>query len=78
MDVKREMSKADIRMGKEIFKEVKRCLVEMGHERLYAYTPKINFARLLGPGFIHLQTIQHEEQTLDVIVWELLEETDGS
>ena len=77
VDVKRDLAKADIRLGKEIFKEVKRCLTEMGFERLYAYTPKIKFAKLLGPGFVHLQTIEHEEQVVDVIVWELLEEPDG-
>lgn len=78
VDVKRDLTKADIRSGKEIFAEVKRCLVNMGYERLYAYTPKIKFAKLIGPGFVHLQTIEHEDEVLDVIVWELLEDSDGS
>lgn len=78
VDVKRQLTKADVKQGKEIFKEVKRCLVDMGYERLYSYTPAIKFANLVGPGFTHIQEIIHEDQHFDVIVWELLEEPDGS
>lgn len=77
VDVKRDLSKDDIRLGKEIFREVKSSLVSLGYERLYAYTPKIKFARLIGPGFIHLEEIKTDDQTFDVIVWELLEEDNG-
>lgn len=73
VDVKRELTKADVKMGKEIFKEVKASLISLGYPRLYAYTPKIKFARLIGPGFIHLQEIPNEDGPLDLIVWELLE-----
>lgn len=74
VDVKRELNKDDIKNGKEIFREVKSSLVSLGYERLYAYTPKIKFARLIGPGFVHIQEIPDEGGKLDLIVWELLEE----
>ena len=78
VDVKRVVTKSDVKRGKEIFSAVKDLVVNAGYERLYAYTPKIKFARLIGPGFIHLQRIEHESGALDVIVWELLEDSDGS
>lgn len=78
VDVKQDLTREDIKLGREVFKEVKKSLVQMGFPRLYAYTPKIGFARLFGPGFVHIEEIKTEDQTFDVIVWELLEVTDGS
>ncbi|MND20262.1 hypothetical protein D3C87_989740 [compost metagenome] len=78
VDVKCDLTKKDIKEGRVIFDQVKDLVVNSGYERLYAYTPKIKFAKLLGPGFIHLQEIVHDGITLDVIVWELLEDSDGS
>lgn len=75
VDVKRDLSKDDIKLGKEIFREVKSSLVSLGYERLYAYTPKIKFARLIGPGFVHIEEILSEGDKFDLIVWELLEES---
>lgn len=78
VDVKRDLTKKDIRAGRIIFEQVKDLVVNSGYERLYAYTPKIKFAKLIGPGFIHLQEIVLDDVVLDVIVWELLEDEDGS
>jgi hypothetical protein len=74
VDVKRELVKEDVYNGKEIFREVKNSLASLGYERLYAYTPKIKFAKLIGPGFVHIENIPTDGEEFDLIVWELSKE----
>lgn len=69
-----ELTKKDVREAREIFSQIKQTVLSNGYERLYAFTPSPHFARLLGPGFVHIESIPHEETTYELIVWELAEE----
>lgn len=68
--VKRELNKGAIKVAREAFVHIKEEVAKAGYERLYAYTPSPHFARLLGPGFNHIDTIE-ADRTYEVIVWEL-------
>lgn len=71
VDVKRKLTKRDIRNGRIIFKGIKAELVERGYERLYAITPSPHFARLVGVDCEHVEFLSVEGQELEMIVWEL-------
>lgn len=68
--VKRDLNKSAIKVAREAFKHIKQEVYKAGYERLYACTPSPHFAKLLGPGFITIQTIEHDVP-YEVIVWEL-------
>lgn len=74
VSVKQDINKSAVRLGREVFGEIKKAVNHLGYERLYAYTPKIHFARLLGPDYVHIQTIEAPDETLELIVWELEED----
>lgn len=65
--VKDNLTRSDIKRGRVLFEKIKQEVVAKGYDRLFAATPSPHFARLLGPGFIHLETIHG----LELIVWEL-------
>lgn len=72
VEVKRDLAKQDIKLARQAFDEIKRSLVGMGYERLYAYTPSRHFARLVGGGFIDIPVPEVAED-MQLIVWELSE-----
>lgn len=72
VEVKRELGKADIRLAREAFGEIKKSLIGMGYETLFAYTPSRHFARLVGGGFIDIP-VGGVEENMQLIVWELTE-----
>lgn len=72
VEVKRDLSKSDIKLAREAFSEIKRSLVGMGYETLFAYTPSRHFAKLVGGGFIDIP-VQGADDNMQLIVWELLE-----
>jgi hypothetical protein len=75
VDSSEDLNRSDIKEAREVFSHIKKAVLDSGYERLYAFTPRPHFARLLGPGFIHIETIPHEDTTYELIVWELAEET---
>lgn len=75
VDASEDLTKSDVREAREIFSHIKKAVLDSGYERLYSLTPKMHFARLLGPGFIHIQTIPADQEIYDLIVWELAEES---
>lgn len=74
VDASDALTRSDVKKARKIFSDIKESLVEVGCQRLYAYTPKPHFARLLGAGFIHIETIPHNGEVYELIVWELTEE----
>lgn len=72
VEVKRELAKADIKLAREAFGVIKKSLVSMGYETLFAYTPSRHFARLVGGGFIDI-TVEGVDENMQLIVWELEE-----
>lgn len=71
VDVKRKLTKTDIKNGRVIFDKIKADLAEEGYEQLYAITPSPHFARLIGVGCEHLDYIELEGEKLEMLVWEL-------
>ena len=69
--VKRELSLSDIKRGRSAFDKIKLKVTDLGYERLYAVTPSPHFAKLLGGGFTHIQTLEIDGVTMEMIVWEL-------
>lgn len=72
VEVKQELGKSEIRFAREAFQEIKRSLLGMGYERLFAYTPSKHFARLVGGGFIDIP-VPEADESMQLIVWELAE-----
>lgn len=71
VDVKKKLSKTDVKNGRVIFKGIKASLLESGYEQLYAITPSPHFARLIGPGCDHVEFMIIDGVQLEMIVWEL-------
>lgn len=71
VEVKKELTKTDIRRGRQAFGEIKHKVEELGYELLYSLTPSPHFARLLGGEFTSISTIIEYGVTLELIVWEL-------
>lgn len=71
VDVKKTLTKSDVKNGRTIFNRIKEQLAEQGHERLYAITPKPHFARLLGGGCEHVDFLTVNDEELEMIAWEL-------
>ena len=69
--VKKELSLSDVKRGRAAFNEIKHKVTELGYSRLYAVTPSPHFAKLLGDGFTHIQTLDIEDTMMEMIVWEL-------
>ena len=67
VEVRGKLTLSDIRRGRKAFYKIKEEVVSKGYERLFAATPSPHFASLVGPGFLHLQTVHG----LELIVWEL-------
>lgn len=67
VEVKGKLTLQDVRRGRKAFAQIKEEVVSKGYDRLFAATPSPHFASLIGPGFLHLQTIHG----LELIVWEL-------
>jgi hypothetical protein len=72
VEVKRELGKEDIKFARAAFKEIKSSLLNMGYDRLFAYTPSRHFARLVGGGFVDIP-VEGGDENMQLIVWELLE-----
>lgn len=69
--VKRELSLSDVKRGRKAFGDIKSGVTALGYERLYAVTPSPHFAKLLGGGFTHIQTLEVDGDIMEMIVWEL-------
>lgn len=72
VQVKRELTKSDVKFAREAFREIKTTLVSMGYETLFAYTPSKHFARLVGGGYIDIP-VPEADPNMQLIVWELAE-----
>lgn len=72
VQVKKELTKSDIKFARAAFQEIKTSLVTLGYERLFAYTPSKHFARLIGGGYIDIP-VPEADENMQLIVWELKE-----
>lgn len=72
VEVKRDLTKSDVRLARAAFDEIKSSLLKMGYEQLFAYTPSRHFARLVGGGFIDIP-VEGADENMQLIVWELNE-----
>lgn len=71
VDVKKKLSKSDVKSGRMIFEGIKAGLLKEGYDVLYAVTPSPHFARLIGPGCEHIEFIMLDGTKLEMIAWEL-------
>lgn len=72
VEVRKNLTKSDIKFARQAFGEIKNSLVSLGHETLFAYTPSRHFAQLIGGGFIDIP-VDGADENMQLIVWELLE-----
>lgn len=70
VEIKRDLAKADIKLARLAFDEIKSSLTKMGYQHLFAYTPSGHFARLVGRGFKDIP-VEGADEDKQLIVWDL-------
>lgn len=71
-EVKKPLTLSKVKWARKEFVRIKKEVLEMGYERLYAITPSPHFADLLGPGYVFVDNKVLDDGTyVEAILWEL-------